>query len=256
MPKFLNRFAVSEELQKIITEASEYLCLISPYIKLNHWTRESLSTHLSDKQFKLIIVYGKNEDNKAKSLSDYDLDFFKSFYNVEIRYHKRLHAKIYANENKCLLTSMNLHDYSMNENIEFGILTQSKALDIIGAVGKSLNTKFIPTSLDQDAIEFCEYIIEKSQLEFKKEVQKEKSFFGLFTKYGDANEEVEQHRYGYCLRSGSKIQFNIDRPYSLEAFQIWNQFKNLNYTERYCHQCGQQSQTSKNNPLCNSCNLK
>ncbi len=248
MSKFLNRFQVTDELQKIIEESSDYLILISPYFKLNNFLRSALKKHSLDKNFELIVVYGKNEDNKASSLSDSDLDFFKSFQNVEIRYHRKLHAKIYANEEKCLLTSMNLHDYSMNENIEFGILTKSKPLDALASI-----VNFVPGSLDKDAFDFCEYIIEKSDLEFKKEVKKEKSFFGLFTKKGESNIEIEIQRYGYCLRNGRKIPYSIQRPYSPEAFQSWNQFQNPNYVERYCHQCGKPAKTTMKNPLCNEC---
>jgi hypothetical protein len=238
MPKFLNRFQLTEELEKIISEAKESLILISPYFKLNDLIIKALEKHKLKNKFSLIIVYGKNEENKQKSLSDSDLDFFKSFNNVEIRYHKRLHAKIYVNEYNCLLTSMNLHDFSMKENIEFGILTKSS---------------FLPGSLDSEAYQFCEYIVEKSQIEFKKEVQKKKSFFGLFTKYGNAVVEVEEKRNGYCLRYGTRIQYNPAHPYSIEAYHSWNQYKNFDYIEKYCHSCGCQYKTTMCRPLCNDC---
>ena len=120
----------------------------------------------------MIIVYGKNEEDKRKSLSDDDLQFFQSFPNVQIRYHKRLHAKMYANDDKCLMTSMNLHDYSMNENIEFGILTKFKTLDILTGIASAFTNK-IDDSLDAQAMEFVYYIIDKSTLEFEKAVKKE-----------------------------------------------------------------------------------
>ena len=49
-------------------------------------------------ELEIIVIYGKNPDNKTKSLSDEDLKFFKSFPNIQIRYEKRLHAKFFANE--------------------------------------------------------------------------------------------------------------------------------------------------------------
>ncbi len=245
MSKFLNRFALTEELRNIIVDAEEYLILISPYFKLNDSIRNAMSKHFGNKKFHLTIVYGKNEDNRVKSMGDQDMDFFRSFSNVEIRYHKRLHAKIYANERNCLLTSMNLHDFSMNENIEFGILTQTKMLDMLSVVRES--------SLDYKAFEFCEYIIDKSEIEFKKEVEKTKSFFGLVTKYGDANVEVNKRRNGYCIRNGSPIPFSIERPLSKEAFDSWSKYGNPHYAEKFCHACGASSQTSMSRPLCYRC---
>jgi hypothetical protein len=241
MAKFLNRFELTGELHSIIEKAKEYLILISPYIKLTDSIKNSLSKHKVTSKFELIVIYGKNEADKSKSLSDYDMDFFKSFPNVTIGYHKRLHAKMYLNEFNCLLTSMNLHEYSMNENIEFGILTQSKLTDIISG------------SLDKETAAFAEYIIEKSTIEFEKKVKKEKSFFGFFTKYGDPEIKVEKSRYGYCIRTGMQIPFNPSQPYSGDAFYSWNQYKNPDYKERYCHQCGENYSTSMRKPVCGNC---
>jgi len=241
MAKFLNRFELTYELHQIIDEATEYLCLISPYFKLTESIKNAFSRHAENKKFELIIVYGKNEEAKNKSLSDADMDFFKSFPNVEIRYHKRLHAKIYLNETKCLLTSMNLHDYSMKENIEFGILTQRKFLD-----------NFMD-SLDKQAANFADYITEKSTIEHSHYLKKEKKIFGLFTTYGETITEVDKKRYGYCLRFGVQIPYDITRPYSLPAFQSWGKYQNWDYLEKYCHECGSLFKTSMRQPLCPNC---
>jgi hypothetical protein len=241
MAKFLNRFELTDELHRIIEGAKEYLILISPYIKLTDSIKRSLSKHKSDSKFELIVIYGKNEVDKSRSLNDFDMDFFKSFSNVKIAYHKRLHAKMYVNEFNCLLTSMNLHEYSMKENIEFGILTHPKLIDRVRG------------SLDRDTTDFAEYIIEKSTIEFEKKVKKEKSFFGLFTKYGDSEIKIEKSRYGYCIRTGIQIPFNPSQPYSGDAFHSWNQYKNPDYKEKYCHQCGEDYSTSMRMPVCNNC---
>lgn len=46
---------------------------------------------------------------------------------------------------------------------------------------------------------------------------------------------------GYCIRTGDKIEFNPERPFSAEAFKKWNQFKDSNYPEQYCHYSGDKS---------------
>jgi phosphatidylserine/phosphatidylglycerophosphate/cardiolipin synthase-like enzyme len=178
MPKLLNRFELAKELQTIIENTSEYLILISPYFKLNEELKKALSKLKLNTNLELIVVYGKNEEDKRKSLSDEDMTFFKSFSNIEIRYHKRLHAKIYTNEDKCLITSLNLHDYSLKENIEVGILTKSKRLDSFINLANAVSKNLLPESLDIQAFEFAQYIIEKSTIEYKKEIKKEKYLFG------------------------------------------------------------------------------
>lgn len=75
-------------------------------------------------QLKLIIVFGKNKEGISKSLAYHEVLFLQSFPSVEIRYQENLHAKYYANEKHSILTSMNLYDYSLENNIEFGILTK------------------------------------------------------------------------------------------------------------------------------------
>jgi hypothetical protein len=57
-----------------------------------------------------------------KSWSIDDLDYFKGFRNVEIRYNENLHAKYYANESSSIITSLNLYEYSMKNNIGSGVL--------------------------------------------------------------------------------------------------------------------------------------
>jgi hypothetical protein len=66
MAKFLNWFELTVELHKIINEATDYLCLISPYFKLTDSIKKAFSKHAENKKFELIIVYGKNEDAKEK----------------------------------------------------------------------------------------------------------------------------------------------------------------------------------------------
>ena len=110
MTKFLNRFASADALKTIILKAERQLILISPYIKLNQDLKNALSIHLNKPELEITVVYGKNEEDNRKSISDEDYNFFQTFSNISIRYHKRLHAKMYANDYQCLTTSMNLHN--------------------------------------------------------------------------------------------------------------------------------------------------
>jgi hypothetical protein len=53
--------------------------------------------------------------------------------------------------------------------------------------------------------------------------------------------EQEEKRMGYCIRTGEEIEFNPERPMSLNAFKKWNQFQDVNYGEAYCHYSGDMS---------------
>ena len=112
MARLLDAFGSRDTLKDIILQAHHQLILISTYIKLNNEIKTALSTHFDKPELEIVIVYGKNEEDKTKSISEEDYNFFKRFANISIRYHKRLHAKMYANDHQCLCTSLNLHDYS------------------------------------------------------------------------------------------------------------------------------------------------
>ena len=253
MSQLLNRFQLAKELEIIINEAQDYLILISPYFKLNAPLKSALEKHSQRKDFFLIIVYGKNEEDRRKSLCDEDLLFFKSFQDVEIRYHKRLHAKIYLNEEKCLITSLNLHDYSLKENIEVGILTKSKPLDVLKGLINSVSKNLVKESLDAQAAEFANYIVEKSTVEFKKAVKREKHLFGLFTTTKESSIVIENSRTGFCIRTKLIIPLNPKHPYSMPAYQSWQVYKRVDYREKYCHVCGKEHPTSMAKPVCLDC---
>ena len=122
MGKFVSEELLNQELSKIIEEATESLILMSPYIKLNEKVRDRLLLVRDVQDLEITIVFGRSQRDKGKSLSQEDLEFLKQFPNVQIRYLERLHAKYYANETSALLTSMNLHDYTLRNDIEFGIV--------------------------------------------------------------------------------------------------------------------------------------
>ena len=56
---------------------------------------------------------------------------------------------------------------------------------------------------------------------------------------------------GYCIRTGSEIPFNIEKPLSYEAFKSWNKYSDTEYEEKYCHFSGESSQgeTSVSKPI-------
>jgi hypothetical protein len=211
--------------------------------------KKALQKHKDKKDFFLTIVYGKNEEDSRMSLSENDLDFFKGFQNVEVRYHRRLHAKLYANDFDCLITSMNLHTYSMNENIEVGVLLRMNILKDLGSI---LSSK-ISNSPEDQARGFAEYVIEKSELRFSRHTNKEKHFFGLVTTYSEPVVERDKKRTGFCIRTKTSIPYNPKQPYCNEAYTVWLKWKDENYKEKYCHGCGKETASSMAKPLCREC---
>lgn len=57
--------------------------------------------------------------------------------------------------------------------------------------------------------------------------------------------------FGYCIRTGEKINFNPERPLSYQAFLVWIQYGDSSYQENYCHYSCEPSygETSVSKPI-------
>ncbi|RKS53796.1 hypothetical protein BC962_2053 [Gillisia mitskevichiae] len=154
MSKFLTGEKLSEEVYNIIWDAESTLLIVSPYIKLGKYFKELFDHHLHNHKLHLILVFGKNEKDVKKSMSQVDLDYFQQFPNISIVYVPNLHAKYYGNEKKGVITSINLYDYSFKNNIEFGVFTEQSILN-----------KF-SSSADNEAWNTCMEIVENHEVIF------------------------------------------------------------------------------------------
>lgn len=282
MSKFLTGKPLEEKLTDIIWNAKRYVVIVSPFIKLDNHVRSIFDKIKATHEIHLILVFGKNEGYKQKSLREEDFEYFKSFKNISILYNKDLHAKHYCNEKEGLITSLNLYDYSMINNIEYGVHFSKNILN-------PTEKLFEETEMFTD-----ELIFEKSHVVFLKKPQYKKKMFGLtkafqnstilfdisndffndyeyevkslsefdyenlsdvdkvYDKKPQRKKKIEQEpESGFCIRTGEQIPYNPDRPFSYYAFKTWQQFENYDYEENYCHRTGKEShgKTSMNNPI-------
>jgi hypothetical protein len=117
MAKFLETQTISSELLKLIKEAKEKIILISPYLKVNPQIQERLKTKsLTGTMSEIVMIYGKTE------LKNSELEWMKTIKDLKVIEKNNLHAKCYLNEEKAIICSMNLHDYSQQNNIEMGLM--------------------------------------------------------------------------------------------------------------------------------------
>lgn len=271
MAKFVTGNRLNTEVEEILEKAYTQLILISPYIKLHERYISVLKSKKDDPELKIVVVFGKNEDDLSRSLKAEDLKFFTDFPNIEIRYEKRLHAKYYANESSALITSMNLYSYSQDNNIEAGILTKSSILGNL--TGGLLTSVTGGDSFEAEAFEYFARVVQQADLIFKKVPTFESSLMGLKQKYRGSsiitdnvndffiksNKIIEKNEYnksdftqsnnvksaqkvsGFCIRTGREIPFNPKKPLSDDAYNNWLKFKNEEYPEKFCHFSGEPS---------------
>lgn len=98
-----------------IKEAKDRLILISPFLKLNDRMKELLAD--KDRlKIDVRIVYGKSE------LQPEEINWLKELTYVRTSFCKNLHAKCYLSEELCIVTSLNLYEFSQVNNNEMGVL--------------------------------------------------------------------------------------------------------------------------------------
>jgi phosphatidylserine/phosphatidylglycerophosphate/cardiolipin synthase-like enzyme len=114
MAKFLDTTGVNFYLQKLIKDANVQLVLVSPYLQLNDRIRELLEDK-NRMKIDVRIVYGKVE------LRPDEITWLRGLDHVRTSFCKNLHAKCYMSENSCIVTSMNLYEFSQVNNNEMGI---------------------------------------------------------------------------------------------------------------------------------------
>lgn len=276
MAKFLQGNDLNSQLEQILDKATTKLILISPYIKLHDRYLSTLKSKIENPKLEITVVFGKNEDNKSKSMRKEDFDFFKDFPNMEIRYEKRLHAKYYANENSAILTSMNLYNYSQDNNIEAGVLLNTT---ILGSLADGLISN---ENTDKAAQDYFSRVIDQSNLMFERKPKFESkrlltaqkysysetlkdelsSYFDClnvssgvrnsnFKNTSGRTRDVKILLGGFCIRIGKKIPFNPDKPLSAEAYKTWNKYADSEYPEKFCHLSGEPSdgKTCVNKPI-------
>lgn len=93
--------------------------------------------------------------------------------------------------------------------------------------------------------------------DIKKNIGNEKDFNNDFNENEVSSDSLMKTMIdeGTCIRCGSKIKYNINKPLCEDCYLTWSQFRNIDYIERYCHKCGNEIENyiSYKQALCNKC---
>lgn len=106
--KFLTTSVINSQLEELLENAKEKIILVSPYIKLQKRIQEILTEKKSEG---LDIFFVCRLQDLKEDISVCSTQIFDS---------PNLHAKCYMNEHEAIVTSLNLHEFSQQNNIEMG----------------------------------------------------------------------------------------------------------------------------------------
>lgn len=254
MAVFVKGSKLNSEIEGVFESAEKCIIIISPFIKLHSRFIEILKSKKSNPNLEIIVVFGKNDNDYSKSIAEESANFLMTFPNINIKYEPRLHAKYYSNESSSVLSSMNLYDFSQNNNIEFGIVTKAK---FFGSI-----TSNISNTLDKEAFEYFKTVVNNSECVFHAAPEFENRVLGFSKKYvksiikvdkfsnhfnqktssfDSSSNPKESTDIGYCIRTGVPIDFNLDRPLTDSAYKSWSKYKDPDYPEKFCHLTGENS---------------
>ncbi|MCD6207433.1 MAG: phospholipase D family protein [Methanosarcinales archaeon] len=236
MAEFLTTTGISYNLEELIKNSEDKLFLVSPYLQiadsLKHLLRERDLQRIVD----IHVVYRKDTQINAK-----DLSFLQELNSVTISACENLHAKCYLNENTAIIASMNLYQYSQQNNREMGIKVE-KGDD--------------PVLYDAIRDEVKTIVKTSQQPEFSTEKSKKDASTASKKVPKKSTKKHPKKDMGFCIRCGNDLKFNPAKPLCYKCFKSWEKYKNPEYVEKFCHACGTEFNSTVAKPVCYACYKK
>jgi len=203
--------------------------LISPYLQFNDRIKEQIDNlHILKKDIR--IIYRENKLHLDEN------NWLAERIGVRTSVCKNLHAKCYLNENEAIITSMNLYEYSQMHNDEMGIhVLKNEDGELYNSIWNEAQRLLTLSQELKITIQKVPPDVDERKADKKKTES---------NKTSDASK-------GYCIRTGSKIPFDVEKPLSYDAFKEWSKFENKDYPEKFCHFSGEPSggETSVSKPI-------
>ena len=222
MPEFLTTKGISFQIERIISNAEEFAYLMCYNFKIMDEYVERI-INATNRNVKVKVIYGveKIDEKTFKTLSEIN--------NLQILHRPHLHAKMYLNEKELVLTSMNLYEYSENNNVELGLRITKEEEE-----GKIYREAF------QEALE----IIHSAKImrpSMPISVGGKSETFIKKEKSRVVKKKTSAANNGYCIRCKKTIKHNRSRPLCDYHYGDWIQWHNPYYEEKYCHKCGRKT---------------
>ena len=214
---------VWNEVKKIIENATDELVLVSPYNDYSVPLTEAVAKAAETVR----IVAVCREEQKGQESKHFQ---WLSSIGADVHLVSRLHAKIYYNESKAIVTSMNLLKSSATDSKEIGFV-----INDTGMRGQ------IREYVQRDLIAHSQHLAPAGGVA-KPEPPAARP---------PKAEPKQAPARGWCIRCREEIPYNPERPLCSKCFRAWN--KDPDYPQNYCHRHGGKWKASFAKPLCRNC---
>ena len=218
MVRFLTTTGISLELEELVKGAQHELILVSPYVKVNQRLLDFIKD-ANQRGVRFKVVYGK------KDLPAKEREWVDQLIAFETGFVENLHAKCYLNENTAIITSMNLYEFSQQNNDEMGIRVGS-----------------------EEDPELYQQIKSEAERLLRKATDRQSRGITPAT-----SKEPVQENNGFCIRCKDLIVLSQAEPLCGKCYRSWAKYENEDYEEKFCHHCDEEKGTTKAKPFCYRC---
>ncbi len=225
MQKFLKTYELTTEILNLISSTKSYCYIVSPYIKV--WPQLERVLDIASKQ-ETILTFIIRDDVKSSDL----VQKLNGEYGFEVIVIKDLHIKLYLNEDKCLLSTMNLYDASQQNNLELGYYVGNSA-----EIKNSIIEKYI--------------LVDKTAVRYPGKFEDKRN--KVLDKVSMAKKILEQQ--GYCVDCQKQIEsdFNPYSPRKVRCRDCYYKSEESNANIKFCHFCGQTHDSKDMKPFHYDC---
>ena len=241
-PRILTDDDVESAVLELVRAANERLVLISPYNQYWFHLKKALEEAIIGRGVKVAVGY-RTKDASYRSKEGIEDVAWLAKLGATVVAVANLHAKIYMNESTALVASMNLTEWSTKNSREICVRIEGRERSKLDDYVKDLMNGGTPLASATPG--------RGSHAPSRASATPSRGSHAS-SRASAAPSRAHATR-GWCIRCKADIPFDDERPLCHKDFLSWNQYKDPNYEERYCHRCGQVKKTTFAKPLCDPC---
>jgi len=219
---FLTDGNVNSAIVDVINTARREVLLVSPYVDL--WGQAVDALRTQAKRGLPLVAFVRDPERPSH------FEGIKSLVEcgVSVWCVPGLHAKVYSNETLTVVGSINLTAGSLVNSHEIAFVVRDEEMR------KQIAT-YVNDTLRPLAQRFRANELPSTPVKAK---SKASPISGAA---------------GHCIRCDRRVPLNLEHPLCEGCYEVWAEYGEETYQEKYCHSCGKREQTSYARPVCSTC---
>lgn len=259
---------IRARIEKLVENAvpNTAVWLISPYTKTEvekertDLLSRSISEALANKvNVHMVIRAGTTVPAGLRALAKKGLRLYEM---------DSLHAKLYLSEQQAIVTSLNLYAPTSDSTLDLGVAVAGPSethSQLKGFIEKKILSSVrpidvaslppLPVMAEKTATVKAPAAVSASAPQEKPPAKRRGKKPAAVEKPGFFGRMLEAvfNPSGTCIRCGTDVDYDPDKPLCGECFNSWVRFANPDYREKFCHDCGSETRASMRKPLCADC---